>query len=565
MDWRLFFEIVIVAVFVFLPLCLLMFFYTKIEGWDIKTSSRADHIVRKLYEFYYPLRTHLGVVNTLAILLYTGKPRNFRILLHLLNPEQIYEKGEKYELSVTDIKLLNEIILVGRKIEELITTKGWLADDPSLVFHYIPDANGQGLEERRGEKLGLFGQVIAYFRALEMACKGEISDKTSYSTRFFYPHLLDHKINCRILDLQDNLCLASKETALTSFVQHVVSKLSLWYSNFSQRFTGVRGVIFRQIYFALALGVGPFLWYITDSLTLSLLASGVVVLNLFFRIWSEYSQTQVYSKGPLPLPIVINISIPANSQNALNALFDLIDHNQGLKSHQRNLAKYLQIQNSDLIFEYRRDIHNTDALKDFLKISRYRIDKLKSQTPQNTTIHLAYMGPASVGILVGTMFDTDGVQIFQYNKSSDSYYPTALIKDRSLKENIQKFEKFEVKLPQVTQERVTIAVDVASHKLKLSDPGLAEYGDLIYLSSKSDGTIAMNEDWIQYSREIFKTLSWAQQRYQEIRMIYSMPVLLSVILGMAVKNYWNIMLTNYDKGSGTYRDLMRTNEITYYF
>lgn len=291
----------------------------------------------------------------------------------------------------------------------------------------------------------------------------------------------------------------------------------------------------------------------------------IVVLMFFFGIWDEYRQSQIYTESDLPLPVVINISNPASSENALNALFDLIAQNQGLKGHQRNLAKYLQIQNSDLIFEYRQDIHNSEALKDFLKISRYRIDKLKSQTPRNTTIHLAYMGPASVGILVGTMFGTDGVQIFQYNKSSDSYYPTALIKDRSLKEDIQKYEKFEVKLPQVTQERVTVAIDVASHKLKLSDPSLAEYGDLIYLQSKSDGTIEMDEDWLQYSREIFKTLNWAQQRYQEIRMIYSMPVSLSVILGMAIQNYWNIMLTNYEKGSGTYRDLMRTNEITYYF
>lgn len=291
----------------------------------------------------------------------------------------------------------------------------------------------------------------------------------------------------------------------------------------------------------------------------------VVLLVFFYGIWEEDKKAQVYTEKAIPLPIVINISNPANSQNALNSLFDIIAQEHGFPNHRNNLSRYLKILEDELIFEYRNDIFSLDRLTDFLKITRFLLERLKSRTPRNTTLYLAYIGPASVGILIGTMFGTDGVRIFQYNKSSDSYFPVVTVKGRSLKRDTKEFEKFEVQIPEVEAERVTVAIDVTSHKIKVNDPTIVEYGDLIYMSSKNGGTIDSSEDWLQYTREILAILNRAQVNYQEIRLIYSMPVGLSVTVGMAIQNYWNLMLTNYDRATGTYKDLIRTNAITYYY
>lgn len=86
------------------------------------------------------------------------------------------------------------------------------------------------------------------------------------------------------------------------------------------------------------------------------------------------------------------------------------------------------------------------------------------------------------------------------------------ISDRKLKEDIKEYEKFERVVTEKGQDRVTIAIDVSSHKINLNDQSIENYGDLIYLESKGSGTIEKNEDWLQYFREIFKTVNIAQTK-----------------------------------------------------
>ena len=288
--------------------------------------------------------------------------------------------------------------------------------------------------------------------------------------------------------------------------------------------------------------------------------------HLFCRIFDELRKTDIYQHAAIPLPIVINIANPASSQSALESIFAIVEKNSRFRNHRHNLEQYLAIKFSDLIYDYPGDIHNIDMLKDFLKIVRHNLEQLKGKTPRNTTLYLAYIGPSSVGILIGTLFGTDSIKIFQYNKSSNSYYEAIHIQDRRIKEPVNQFEKFSIDHPTAqTNERVTVAIDVAAHRIKLNDPSIQTYGDIIYLESKSAGTVGANEDWIQYSQELFTVLNQAQQKYKEIRLVYAMPVALAVALGCALQNYWRIQLTNYDKENNTYKDLILMNEIQFYF
>lgn len=341
--------------------------------------------------------------------------------------------------------------------------------------------------------------------------------------------------------------LSQVKTAMGALVRDPISILNNPFTLAASLVVGVGGLLASQ------LGVGY---------TFVLFA--VAVVSILLGIWSEARKISIYQHAAIPLPIVINVSNPVDSENALNALFNLIEQDNKFRNYRRNLAQYLQISPSDLIFNYRGDIYQVDKLKDFLKITRYDLEKLKAKTPINTTVHLAYAGPASVGILIGTVLSLENVKIFQYNKTSDNYYPVVEIRDRTLKEDITEFEKFTVDLPEKNQKNVTVAIDVSSHKIRTNDSSITAYGDLIYMKSLSIGTIQSDEDWMQYVREIFKVLNLAQQTYGEIRLVYSMPVALAVILGIAVQNYWSIMLTNYDSSNSTYRDLMKLNDIQFH-
>jgi predicted DNA binding CopG/RHH family protein len=281
---------------------------------------------------------------------------------------------------------------------------------------------------------------------------------------------------------------------------------------------------------------------------------------------TEAQRYKIYTQKSLPIPIVINIANPANELDALNSLFSVIEQNPQFSNYQKNLQKYLNINQSDLVYKFAGDIFETKKLKDFLKITKHDLEKVKQKTPQNSIFYLAYIGPISVGILVGSMLAREGMIIFQRDQETNSYQGVLEVRDRLLKEKTT-FEKFKLteQRSDPFKKKVTVAIDTASHKIKIADPTIQNYGDIVLLENQNSNTILFQEDWQQYCREIFQILNQEQQQYEEIRLVYSMPVSLAIAMGMAIQHFWNIQLTNYDSQTGTYRDLMKINEIIYYF
>lgn len=280
-------------------------------------------------------------------------------------------------------------------------------------------------------------------------------------------------------------------------------------------------------------------------------------------IWQEYKKRQLYKKPFLPIPVVINISNPADSKNALNQLSKVIER-EGFENHLKNLEKYFAIDKDDLIFEYKGDIFDKEKLKDFLKILKHEIEKLERKIPQGDQFYIAYIGPVSVSILVGSIFAQDAVKIFQYDKSINGYKSVADIKDRIIKESVNTLEKFDfIEVKKDNNEKVVLAIDISSHKINLNDSGIQSFGDVFYLKSKeSKGTISYNDDWIRYIQEIFFTLNKLQTNYKEIKLVYSIPISIGLGLGIAIQNYWKILFTNYQQGE--YKDLIYTDEVQYY-
>lgn len=292
------------------------------------------------------------------------------------------------------------------------------------------------------------------------------------------------------------------------------------------------------------------------TISLIIFLAGIVV---------EGNKYKIYKEEALPIPVVINIANAANSLDALNSLFNLIQAKREYRNYRKNIEQYLGITEGDLVYKYEGDIFDTEHLKEFLKITRHDLERVKRKTPQNSIFYLVYIGPISVGFLVGSMLGREGMLLFQRTQDKNTYECVMEVKDRNLKEDAPIFEKFDVIYQNIDsgKDRVTIAIDAAAHKVKLSDPSISSYGDIIVLQSKTGNTIGYEEDWTQYCREIFNVLNKAQQNYQEIRLVYSMPVNLAVAVGMATQHFWNILLTNYEGKTGEYKDLIKMNEVTY--
>jgi len=295
---------------------------------------------------------------------------------------------------------------------------------------------------------------------------------------------------------------------------------------------------------------------------------GLFIAGLFYAVIQEYHILKIYRRDFVPVPVVINISNPADSKNALNSVFSLIendDKNQYRYRHKENLEKIFHIKEDDLIFEFKGSIENKENLIDFLKIVRHDIGKLESKIPAKDEFYLIYIGPVSVAVLVGAIFATSAVMILQYDKSVNGYNKVHEIRDRSIKENVKSFEKLDLKRINTNKndsKNAVLAIDISSHKIDLNQ--LHDDGDIFYLKARNNnGTLSKDEDWGLYVKEIFKELNELQGKYEEVKLIYSMPVSIGLMLGVAIQNYWKIMLTQYADGS--YKDLLRTNDIKYYF
>lgn len=179
--------------------------YRQHEINERKNAEQRNSIEKNLNEFYGPLVSNLNVVKALYKLFSRNKPDTFRTLLYLLNPNQEYQTvngKEKVILSDTDKKLLEEIIEIERKIEELIISKSGLVDDEKLMFNYVPNAE---ITDVRLDKTSLIAMAIAHFRILRMAYDGHFTGEVERFKNFVYPREFDNAIKDKMDKMREDL------------------------------------------------------------------------------------------------------------------------------------------------------------------------------------------------------------------------------------------------------------------------------------------------------------------------------------------------------------------------
>lgn len=310
------------------------------------------------------------------------------------------------------------------------------------------------------------------------------------------------------------------------------------------------------------------LGFFADGMSNSEYFLGVLAIILFFFILAfidNKKMKDLYNKETIPIPIVINVDSNQSTSYVLDHLFKEIESNSNFKNLRENLKHYRDIVTEDLVFEYKGDLYDKERLISFIQIIKYQITKIKENTPNKVQFHLAYYQKPAVGFLIGYIFDSEDLVIYQKNPDIDSFDKVAKVEKRNYKSQVNKFEKFniEVKKEDKSSDTVLLAIKASSHNIALNANSLASYSNIVSMAAKHSGTIALDEDWILYAREIFSVLNKLQTEYKNITVAHNMPESIAIILGMAIGNYWNIQMTQYDRGE--YIDLIKLDEIKCYF
>lgn len=163
----------------------LTFVYNRASLAESKRKERRESITKKLNEFYGPLNSYIKIIYEFNTLLKANKPNDFRTLTHLLEPNKIYENGQRVDLSDSDRRIIEEILDLEKEIEKLVTSKGGLIDDP--------------------DQADLLAKAITHFRVLRLAFNQEINGDPKPFEAFVYPRSLDGAVQDRIEALQKEL------------------------------------------------------------------------------------------------------------------------------------------------------------------------------------------------------------------------------------------------------------------------------------------------------------------------------------------------------------------------
>jgi len=185
----------------------------KIKRLDIDAEKKL--YVKKLNNFYIPLRHYLENSKTLFKIFLKDKPTGFRTLTYLLKPNQKYNH-HKVKLDKNDKALLDRIFKIGLDMEKLILKNGYLAgDDPEFVENYIPKKEYSHIPYEKD--MTLLSLLISHLTVIRMAYKADLSGQMGKFKGFVFPNEINPRVEEKIKELQG--LISECETKMNSLLK----------------------------------------------------------------------------------------------------------------------------------------------------------------------------------------------------------------------------------------------------------------------------------------------------------------------------------------------------------
>ncbi|WNL30489.1 hypothetical protein [Aliarcobacter cryaerophilus] len=291
---------------------------------------------------------------------------------------------------------------------------------------------------------------------------------------------------------------------------------------------------------------------------------GGLVLLFIFGIFDEILKNQKLSAETIHIPIVIKINDGPESKYVMQNLIERIEQKNALNGYETLLQKYFSLNLEDFIFEYNGSIYEFDRLMSFARIIKYNVGKIEKQFKGRVKFHVAYYRRPSIGFLIGTVFRTEGVVIYQNSDFDNKFYNIAEIKNRDYKTPVKEFVKYNIENIKSDnfKDRILITIESSSHLIAIDSSSLKNFSNIIKIKLIEGSTIPYDSDWTIYAQEIYTILNEIQTIYKKIVIAHAMPEGLAVILGMALENYWNIDITQFEQND--YKYVYTMNQIKYF-
>ncbi len=298
----------------------------------------------------------------------------------------------------------------------------------------------------------------------------------------------------------------------------------------------------------------------------------IALFILLLGFVKEWKTSSLYMKETIPIPIVISVDDNTPVHLLFHSLVKSIGkYDKRFTKLDKKLEAYFHISSRMLTFKYDGDMYDNARLISFLQIIRYVLNDVQSRLEHKAEFHLLYLRRPAIGVALGGMFRTDGIVVYQNNDYSNTVDRVANIRSRKYKEHTTHFQHFDVdvSLNDTNDSKLLIAIQISSHKVSTNDPVLEGYENIITLLSKRNGTLPTDNEslqsdlWVEHVQEIYNVINTYKGEYPEMTLIHSMPEAIGVMLGMALENYWDIDVCQYDQGS--YRTVINLKNIKYYF
>lgn len=178
---------------------------TKKNNLIIDLQSQKKVIEQKINEFYIPLEHQLGYSKTLFKIFIINKPKDFRTLTYLLEPDQIYpDNTGTIVLNDNDKALLENIISIGEKIETLIYEKSYLiGDDKEFVDVYSPSAGYEYMTNN--QDMSLLSLLLSHLITIRLAFADKLRGEKDKFESYVFPNELGVRISSKLIDLRKKL------------------------------------------------------------------------------------------------------------------------------------------------------------------------------------------------------------------------------------------------------------------------------------------------------------------------------------------------------------------------
>ena len=300
-----------------------------------------------------------------------------------------------------------------------------------------------------------------------------------------------------------------------------------------------------------------------------------LVLALFFLILAFFKERRIqhlYANETIPIPIVISVDDNTPIEIHFKALLARIsEDDRRFEGLEKKLENYFNISEQMLTFKYDGDMYDQARLISFLQIIRYVLNDIQRRLDNKACFHLFFLRRPAVGVALGGMFRTDGIVVYQNNDYSNTLDKVAKIDSRKYKEKVSEFKHFKIikKLKEKRDKHLLVAIQISSHTVSLEHPALKKFKNIIVMDSVLNGTIPPdaesfeNDVWVEHAQEIYNIINQYKGEFDAITLVHSMPEAVGVILGMALENYWDIDVCQFDRGE--YRVVVNLKQIKYYF